>query len=131
MRIMIKRGKGYYAPCVPELIDVMGSEIGAVVLQTVLCGVLGMGFEASSMIWEIEHWSLVKQTGIYFLIISVIMMPTAYFTYWMEHSVMEALSYFGIFVLIFVVIWVVQFGMGRRNVERMNEELNKVKKEEN
>lgn len=122
-------GKGYYAPCVPELIDVMGSEIGAVVLQMVLCGVLGIGFAASSVIWEIEHWSLVKQTGIYFLIISVIMMPTAYFSYWMEHSVMGALSYFGIFVLIFAVIWVVQFVMGRRNVERMNEELNKVKKD--
>lgn len=127
--ISLIRGKGYYAPCVPELIDVIGSEIGAVVLQMVLCGVLGIGFAASSVIWEIEHWSLVKQTGIYFLIISVIMMPTAYFTYWMEHSVMGALSYFGIFVLIFAVIWVVQFVMGRRNVERMNEELNKVKKD--
>ena len=30
-------GEGYYSPCVPELITAMGSEIGAVVLQTALC----------------------------------------------------------------------------------------------
>ena len=35
---------GYYAPCVPELISVMGNEIRAVILQALLCGLLGTGF---------------------------------------------------------------------------------------
>lgn len=42
------------------------------------------------------------QTGIYFLIISIIMMPVAYFTYWMEHSIKRFLSYFGVFIVFFV-----------------------------
>lgn len=46
---------GYYSPCAPELISVMGNEINAVILQTVLCGILGTGFAASSVIWEMEH----------------------------------------------------------------------------
>lgn len=46
-------GKGYYAPCVPELISLMGSEIRAVILQTALCGLLGVGCSASSVIWEL------------------------------------------------------------------------------
>ena len=57
---------GYYSPCAPELISAMGNEINAVILQTVLCGILGTGFAASSVIWEIESWSIVKQIGIYF-----------------------------------------------------------------
>lgn len=116
---------GYYSPCVPELIDVMGNEINAVILQTLLCGLLGTGFVASSVIWDIEHWSIMKQTGIYFSIISLIMMPIAYFTYWMEHSVIGFLSYFGIFVLIFVVIWIIQFAIAKHNVKKMNENLHK------
>lgn len=116
---------GYYSPCVPELIDVMGNEINAVILQTLLCGLLGTGFAASSVIWDIEHWSIMKQTGIYFSIISLIMMPIAYFTYWMEHSVIGFLSYFGIFVLIFVVIWIIQFAIAKHNVKKMNENLHK------
>ncbi len=51
----------------------MGNEINAVIVQTILYGILGVGFAASSVIWEIDSWSIVKQTGIYFSIISVIM----------------------------------------------------------
>lgn len=112
---------GYYSPCVPQLIVMMGSEIRAVLLQAFLCGILGMGFAAASVIWEIETWGLVKQTGIYFLIVSVIMMPIAYVTYWMEHSLKGVLSYFGIFVFIFAVVWVIQYIRARHNVKKMNE----------
>lgn len=116
---------GYYSPCVPELTVMMGNEINAVILQALLCGILGMGFAASSVIWEMEDWGLVKQTGIYFFIISVIMMPIAYVTYWMEHSLKGILSYFSIFVLIFVIIWVVQYCIAKQNVKKMNETLYK------
>lgn len=121
----LARGDGYYLPCEPELAVVMGSEINAVLLQAFLCGILSMGFSAGAVIWEIEHWSIVKQTGIYFLIESLIMMPIAYVTYWMEHSLQGFLSYFGIFVLIFAVVWVVQYAIVRRSVKKMNENLGK------
>lgn len=122
---------GYYTPCVPELISIMGNEINAVILQTVLCGILGTGFAASSIIWEMDNWSIVKQTGIYFSIISVILLPVAYFSYWMEHSVVGFLFYFGIFTLIFVIIWIIQFVIGKHNVGRMNEKLFQIKNNRN
>lgn len=111
---------GYYSPCVPELTVIMGSEINAVLLQALLCGILGMGFSLASLIWEIESWGIVKQTGIYFLIVSVIMMPIAYITYWMEHSFAGIISYFGVFVLIFAVIWIIQYCRAKHNVKKLN-----------
>lgn len=114
---------GCYAPCVPELAAIMGSEINAVSVQALLFAILGMGFGGCSVIWEIEDWGIVKQTGIYFLIVSVIMMPIAYVTYWMEHNLSGILSYFGIFVLIFAVVWVIQYGRAKHNVKRMNEKM--------
>lgn len=114
---------GYYSPCVPEFAVMMGSESRAVLLQAILCGILGMGCAGGSVIWEIEDWGTVKQTGIYFLIISVFMMPIAYVTFWMEHSLKGVLSYFGTFTLIFVVIWVVMYVSGIYNVKKMNEAL--------
>ena len=116
---------GHYSPCMPELISIMGNEINAVILQALLCGLLGVGFAASSVIWEIDHWSMVKQTGVYFGIISVIMMPIAYFTYWMEHSITGFLIYFGIFVLIFIILWIIQIMIGKRTVRKMNANLYK------
>ena len=114
---------GRYYPCVPELAAVMGNEINAVLLQAVLCGILGAGFGACSVIWQIESWGILKQTGIYFSIISVIMLPTAYVSYWMEHSLKGILSYFGIFVLIFATVWIVQYAAARHNVRKMNDTL--------
>lgn len=116
---------GYYSPCMPDLISVMGNEINAVILQTLLCGLLGSSFSAGSVIWEIEHWGIVKQTGIYFLIVSVVMMPIAYFTFWMEHSLKGFLSYFGIFVLVFIIVWIAEFMIGRHNIRKINERLNR------
>lgn len=118
---------GYYAPCVPALVSMAGNEIYAVMLQALLCGVLGTGFSASSVIWEIEHWSILKQTGIYFLITSIVMMPIAYCLFWMEHSLAGFLIYFGIFVLIFVIVWIIQFIIGKHIVRQMNENLYKAR----
>lgn len=122
---------GYYAPCVPELAVMMGSEIKAVLIQSLLCGLLGSGFAAASVIWELDDWSLVKQTGIYFLIVSAIMMPIAYITYWMEHSPKGVLCYFGIFFIIFVAIWIVQYIIAKHNVKKWNEILYKRQSKQN
>ncbi|MCM1423656.1 MAG: DUF3021 domain-containing protein [bacterium] len=120
---------GYYSPCVPALISAMGNEIRAVILQALLCGLLGTGFAASSLIWEIEYWSVIKQTGIYFVIISAMMLPIAYVTHWMEHSILGFLIYFGIFVLIFALVWIIQFMIEKHHVRRMNEKLHRIKED--
>lgn len=121
---------GYYVPCVPDLAETMGNEINGVILQTLLSGLLGAGFAAGSVIWEIESWGIVKQTAVYFGIASVIMMPTAYCLYWMEHSIYGFISYFSMFALIFAVIWAIEFAIGRCMVKRMNAGLSRVKKGE-
>lgn len=118
-------GQGYYSACVPDLITTMGSEIGAVVLQTALSGLLGAVFAMSSAIWEVESWSIVRQTGTYFAITAVTMMPIAYLTNWMEHTVAGFLLYFGIFAGIFVFVWVIQYLIWKNKIRRMNEKVDR------
>lgn len=117
--------EGYYSPCMPALTDMMGSEIHAVMLQAFLCGILGTGFAAGSVIWELEEWGIIRQTGTYFLLTSIIMMPIAYITHWMEHSLGGVLAYFGVFTVIFLFYWIVLYAAGRRNVRQMNEKLSR------
>lgn len=116
-------GEGYYSPCVPQLAEAVGSEIGAVILQTVLCAVLGAVFGSASIIWELDEWSIVKQTGIYFLIISVTMLPVAYVTHWMEHSVKGFLLYFGIFLGIGIAMWITQYFLWKSRVKKIQEKV--------
>ena len=73
-------GDGTFYPVTPELIETMGNELNAVILQTVLCGIMGSGFAMASAIWEMDSWSLAKQSGIYFSAACIIMLPIAYFS---------------------------------------------------
>lgn len=116
-------GNGDYSPCVPALADAMGSVIGAVILQAVLCGILGASFAMASLIWEIETWSIAKQTGIYFLAISTTMFPIAYFTHWMERSLSGFLMYFGVFFTVFVFIWVIQYCIWKNKIKDINKKI--------
>ncbi len=119
-------GDGAFQPCTPDLIALAGNEINAVMLQTLLCGVVGTGFAASSVIWEAEEWSIVKQTGFYFLINAMVMLPTAYLLNWMEHSLIGFLIYFGIFTLYFAVIWMIQYFMWKCTLKKMNDKIHRM-----
>lgn len=119
-------GRGSYYPCTPKLIETMGSEINAVVVQTVLCGLLGSSFASSSVVWEIDHWSPAKQSSVYFLITAIIMMPVAYVTNWMQHTLTGFLIYFITFAAIFFIIWIVQYFIWKGKIKKMN---NKIKKQ--
>lgn len=123
--ISLALGGGSYYPCAPNLIERFGNEVTAIIIQTVLSAVLGAGFAGSSIIWEMDEWSLLKQTSIYFGIVSVLMMTVAYICEWMEHSVKGILSYFGIFFAIFIVIWIVRYWIWKIRISKMKEGIQK------
>lgn len=123
--VSIAFGDGNYYPCVPNLVERFGSEVNAVIIQTILSAVLGAGFAGCSIIWEKDDWSLLKQTGIYFVIVSVLMMTIAYICEWMEHSVSGVLSYFAIFFGIFVAVWVVRYLIWKKRISKIKNRLEK------
>ena len=118
--ISICIGDGSFYPVTSELIQTMGNQLNAVILQTILCAILGVGFAMASVIWEIDSWSLAKQSGVYFLVISVVMLPIAYFANWMKHSIAGVLSYVGIFVMFFAAVWISQYLLWKRRIKKMN-----------
>ena len=61
--ISICIGDGFFHPVNPELVNKMGSELNAILIQTGLSGIMGTGFAMASVIWEIDSWSLAKQSG--------------------------------------------------------------------
>lgn len=114
-------GDGLFYPVNLKLVNMMGNELNAILLQTALSGIMGTGFAMASVIWEIDSWSLAKQSGIYFAIACMVMLPISYFANWMPHSTGGILSYVGIFVAIFLFTWLVQYSVLKRKVKKMNE----------
>ena len=118
-------GDGSFYPVSPMLIRAAGSETWAVAVQTLLCAVMGAGFAAASVIWETDSWSLAKQSGVYFFVACVLLLPIAYADGWMEHSVAGFLSYAGIFVGIFVAVWLSQYAAWKVKIKKMNDAVGK------
>lgn len=124
--ISVSIGDGAFYPVPQELMTTMGSELNAVLLQTLLSGVMGAGFALASFIWDIDTWSLAKQSGVYFAIACAVMFPIAYFAHWMPHTLGGIVVYVGIFVAIFIVVWLIQYLFLKQKIKKMNE---KVKRE--
>ncbi|MEG0366556.1 MAG: DUF3021 domain-containing protein [Coprobacillus sp.] len=118
-------GQGYYSPCEPTFVKQMGSEINAVIVQTLLTAILGAAYSGSSAIWEIEDISIAKQTGLFFLVTSLAMLPIAYVTHWMEHTFIGFAVYFLVFVAIFIVIWFTQYILWKNQIQQINKSIHK------
>ena len=123
--ISICAGDGMYYAVVPELIADSGSEINAVVIQAVLSLVYGAAWAGASIVWETDGWSLLKQTVVHLLVCSAATFPIAYFARWMPHNAKGIALYFGIFIAIYLIIWLSQYSAMKKRVKQINEKLQK------
>ena len=115
-------GQGTFVVCMPAFAEMVGSELGAVALQTFLCGLLGAAGAGGSVVWETD-WGILRQTGTNFLILAGAMLPIAHVTGWMEHSLAGFLKYLLVFTLIFIVIWILQYFAWKRRIRKLNERM--------
>jgi len=116
-------GDGSYQAVMPQVAEQVGSEMSAIVVQALLMALVGGTSAASSAIWEVDHWSIVKQTGIYFFLLAISLLPISYLMHWMERSLTGFLIYFGGFVVIFIIMWLSQYLIWKSKIKKVNEKL--------
>ena len=115
-------GDGKYYAVVPELTKDFGAEIHAVLIQALCSMLYGSAFAGASVIWD-SDWSLTKMTVVHLLICSTATFPIAYLMRWMEHTAGGVLKYFGIFIMIYLTIWISQYARIKRNVSALNKKV--------
>ncbi len=121
--ISLSMGDGKYYAVVPELTADLGSEIGAVVIQALCSMLYGAAFAGASVIWDTD-WNLTKMTAIHFLVCSAATFPIAYLMRWMEHTAGGVLKYFGIFLAIYIAIWIASYARLKRSINALNKKVN-------
>lgn len=115
-------GDGYFYPCAEDFASQFNTEIAAVAVQFILAAIMGAGIGAGTLVWETER-SIVWQTAVYFIIISLTMLPIAYACHWMQHSVSGVLGYIGIFLIVFIFWWAVQYTIYKIKLKKINSNL--------
>lgn len=120
---------GGYFPAPHALIKWCGNEITAVIVQmlcSLLVGAIGGG---SSVIWEIEKWSLVKQTLVHLTIIAVPFFGLGYVLNWLPHYLYGALGYIGGFLSVYVIMWCSIYFSIKAKIKKLNNRLQEDRKE--
>jgi len=116
-------GGGNYYAAAPGLLKLCGTQNGAVFLQFILAGGLGAVMGVSSIIWEIDSWSLTLQTVVHFFMITVSMLIVAYCCYWMNHTVKSLIAWILMFVVIYIIIWIICYTNYKRKINQVNKSL--------
>ena len=121
--ISVMLNKGEFYPVVPQLTSLCGNELNAVIIQTVCSLIYGAAFGGASVIWEMENWSLFKQTVLHCMVISVSSFPIAYLMYWMPHSFWGIAGYIAIFFFIYFFIWFAQYFAMKKKIREINDKV--------
>ena len=116
-------GKGKYYPVHPQLTALCGNELNAVILQTACSLLYGAAFAGASVIWELEGWSLLKQTVVHCLIVSAASFPIAFFMYWMPHTFLGIAGYILIFFAIYFGIRMGNYLAMKKKIRAINEKM--------
>ena len=114
---------GNFYPVAASLVELAGTKIGAVIIQYFLTGIIGTTFAATTVLFEIDNWSLLKQTIIHFIITSIVMYIAGFLCGWFPHKLSSTLIWFGIFIVIYVIFWISFSSYYKNKVKKMNEAL--------
>ena len=114
---------GNFYPVAASLVNLAGTKIGAVIIQYFLTGIIGTTFAATTVIFEMDNWSLLKQTILHFVITSIVMYIAGFLCGWFPHKLSSTLIWFGIFIVIYVIFWISFSSYYKNKVKKMNEAL--------
>ena len=118
-------GNGSFYPVSAYLSANTRTEIGAVIFQYIITGILGLTFSTGSIIFELDSWSLLKQTVVHFVESSVIMYLAGLFCGWFPHNAMSTIIWFVMFIVIYIIFWVSFYSYFKKKTREINESLKK------
>ena len=114
---------GNFYSTTQSLVDLAGTKLGAVIIQYFITGIIGLTFAATTVIFEMDNWSLLRQTITHFIITSIVMYIAGFLCGWFPHTVGSTLIWFGVFVVVYIIFWVCFSLYYKNKVKKMNEAL--------
>lgn len=119
-------GQGQYLAVMPQLQSYFTTELAAVICQTVMIGLVGACFAVTSIVYEVERWSFLKQCTVQFLITACIYTPFLYFCY-LPHNWIGAASMAGNYLFTYALTWFIAYQKTCRDVSAINRRIEEVK----
>ena len=98
-------GNGNFYPVSAYLLQHSSSQMVAVIIQYFLTGIIGISFATTTLIFEIDSWSITAQTALHFAITSVVMYIAGFLCGWFPHTLGSTLIWFAVFIVVYLIMW--------------------------
>ncbi|MBO4638419.1 MAG: DUF3021 domain-containing protein [Treponema sp.] len=119
---LFMRDGNFYAVSA-SLLELAGTKIAAVIIQYFLTGIIGLTFASTTVIFEMDEWSLLRQSITHFIITSIVMYIAGFLCGWFPHTVGSTLVWFGVFVVVYLIFWVCFSLYYKNKVKKINDAL--------
>ena len=116
-------GNGNFYPVSAYLLQHSSSQMAAVIIQYFLTGIIGISFATTTLIFEIDSWSITAQTALHFAITSVVMYISGFLCGWFPHTVRSTIIWFVIFIVIYLIMWAGFMLYFKKQTKKINEAL--------
>lgn len=101
------------------------SPLIAFLINYIISIFVGFAFASGTAIFQVERWSITKQTLIHFVLTTSVFIPSAIIGKWTRPDIVSILMYIVVFVIIYVSIWVIQYNFWKKRIRKINEKLKK------
>lgn len=107
---------------------IIGQFFGSVTMEIITASylasiVLGFCFGALSIIFSIDHWSMLKQTVVHFIGMLIIFLPISLWAGWVPTEGLSIAIFIAIFIFTYLMIWFAQYWYWKGKVAATNEAL--------
>ena len=107
----------------PELIDTMGSELGALTAQVLLSGLFGAICFATMGFHEVERLGLIGSCALHYGCIMGSFFPIALFLHWFDFDPVSIGIMVGVMTVAYFIIWFIMYLKYKAEVRELNEML--------
>ena len=105
----------------PELLEKTGSAAAALLLQTLLSGLMGAVSFGGVILYEIDSLPLPAVSIIHCAMILAVYYPIAFSLYWLKPTVRDTGTMGSIMIAAYAVIWLIMYVCYRMEVREMND----------
>ena len=116
-------GDGNFYAVSAYLVEHTKTRIAAVIVQYFITGIIGMTFASTTIIFELDKWSLLAQTALHFIITSIVMFFSSFFCGWFPHNAVSTIIWFGVFIVTYIIIWISFMLYYRKKTKEINKAL--------
>lgn len=104
-----------------KLVEMTGSYSIAIMLDLLLCGLLGLACNGGSVVYEIESWGALKATLVHFIFSISIYYIAGNFLGWFYPGINIAnIIMVTIWILVYAMIWLIQYAVYKKEIREIN-----------